>query len=285
MPELQAVQHIRRMRGGSQSHLVQASDGNCYVTKLMGNPQNTKILANEMIASRIGLWLGLPMAPVEVIRLDEWLIEHTPEFVFESSAGNVKCKPGRQLGSRHPGHPLTHQVFDYLPEDYFHQVKTVADFVRVLVLDKWLSNCDGRQAIFSKAATERKYRVTFIDQGYCFNAGEWTFPNLPLHGVYYRNHVYRGVENWDAFEPTLSKAEQCDIVDIWRCAAGLPPEWYGWDHAGLEQLVENLYARRTMIRELIGSFRDSCRDPFPNWGKPFDVRLFSNAELTQAVPA
>ncbi len=28
-----AVQHIRRMRGGSQSHLLRASDENYYVTK------------------------------------------------------------------------------------------------------------------------------------------------------------------------------------------------------------------------------------------------------------
>jgi hypothetical protein len=30
---LSAVQQIRRMRGGSQSHLMRASDGNYYITK------------------------------------------------------------------------------------------------------------------------------------------------------------------------------------------------------------------------------------------------------------
>jgi hypothetical protein len=285
MPELQAVQHIRRMRGGSQSHLVRGSDGNYYVTKLQGNPQHTRILANEMLASRMGLWLGLPMAPVEVIEVGEWLIEHTPEFVFESSASSVKCKAGRHLGSRYAGDPLTHHVFDYLPEDQFHQVRNVADFARALVADKWMGNADGRQAVFSKGPRERKYRATFIDQGYCFNAGEWTFPTLPLIGVYYRNHVYREVKNWDAFEPALTKAEQCDIIDIWRCAESVPPEWYDWDHAGLERLVESLYTRRLMIRELIAGFRDSCRDPFPNWGKSLDPHLFSSSELTNAVPA
>jgi hypothetical protein len=34
-----AVQHLRRVRRGSQSHLLRASDGAHYVTKFMNNPQ------------------------------------------------------------------------------------------------------------------------------------------------------------------------------------------------------------------------------------------------------
>ena len=30
---ISAVQHLRRLRGGSQSHLLRASDGVAYVTK------------------------------------------------------------------------------------------------------------------------------------------------------------------------------------------------------------------------------------------------------------
>jgi hypothetical protein len=124
------------MRGGSQSHLLRASDGNFYVTKFQGNPQHTRVLANEMFGSRLGLWLGLPMPAVEVILVDEWLIEHTPELVFELSDMTVKCNPGKHLGSRYAGDPLTHSVFDYLPEQLFTRVKAPDDFARALVLDK-----------------------------------------------------------------------------------------------------------------------------------------------------
>lgn len=48
---ISAVQHIRRMRGGSQSHLLWASDGNYYVTKFQNNPQHIRVLANEIFAS------------------------------------------------------------------------------------------------------------------------------------------------------------------------------------------------------------------------------------------
>ena len=66
-----AVQHIRRMRGGSQAQLMRASDGAFYVTKFQNSPQGTKILANEFLASRLGAWLGLPVAQVEVLRVSE----------------------------------------------------------------------------------------------------------------------------------------------------------------------------------------------------------------------
>ena len=59
-------------------------------------------------------------------------------------------------------------------------------------MDKWTGNCNGRQAVFERRPRERKYRATFIDQGFCFNAGEWTFPDSPLRGVYARNWCMRG---------------------------------------------------------------------------------------------
>jgi hypothetical protein len=43
-------------------------------------------------------------------------------------------------------------------------------------------------------------------------------PDLPLHDVYYRNYVDAGVTGWDSFEPTLTKAEEADVFDLWRCA-------------------------------------------------------------------
>ncbi len=147
------------------------------------------------------------------------------------------------------------------------------DFARVLVLDKWAANSDGRQAVFSKRVKARKYTATFIDQGYCFNAGEWSFPDLALHGVYYRNFVYAGVTGWDAFEPTLTKAEEADVIDLWRCADPIPPEWYDYDGQALEELIETLHERRHKIRSLIEAFRDSSRSPFPNW-KETSTKVF-----------
>jgi hypothetical protein len=42
---------IRRMCGGSQAQLVQGDDGHSYVCKFVGNPQGTRTLINEWIAT------------------------------------------------------------------------------------------------------------------------------------------------------------------------------------------------------------------------------------------
>jgi len=156
----------------------------------------------------------------------------------------------------------------------------------MLALDKWTGNCNGRQAVFDRKPRERKYRATFIDQGYCFNAGEWNFPDTPLRGVYARNREYAGVTGWKSFEPWLSRMETMEADALWSIAEIVPPEWYGGDTAAIEQLMEKMLVRRGRLRELIGSFRDSSREPFPMWEKKASVRVatpFAEGEVGKFV--
>lgn len=261
-----AVQHLRRLRGGSQSHLLRASDGASYVTKFQNNPQHVRVLANEMLATHLGLALGLPMAPVRQIDVSDWLIEHTEDLRIDLGGALIPCRSGKQLGSLYVGCHCPGMTLDYLPHELLERVLNVADFARVLVLDKWTCNSDGRQAIFWRETPRiQVYTATFIDQGYCFNAGEWSFPDFPLRGVFANNCVYKDVRGWDAFEPALSRAEQMSANEIWQLAADIPVEWYEGDKDGLKRLVETLYARRSIIPKLISEFRKSSRNPFPNW--------------------
>lgn len=264
---LHAVQHIRRMRGGSQAHLMRASDGAYYVTKFQNSPQGVRILANEMFATSLGLWLGLPMPQPVAIEVCDWLVEHTPELRIQVADSQVPCSSGLQFGSRYPYDLLNESmhIFDYLPEPMMVKVSQSLAFARVLVLDKWLGNTDGRQSIYMKKPRARHFKVMFIDQGYCLNAEKWDFPDLPLHGVHAKNCVYNDVTGWESFEPTLSRAEEADIIDIWRCADQLVPSWYEYDAEGLERMVETVHTRRQSIRGLIDAVRKSSRDPFPNW--------------------
>ena len=117
----------------------------------------------------------------------------------EHRVGEAKTpwKPGVHLASVYVDDAGTSHVFDYLPESMIDNVQNVADFGRVLVLDRWACNCDGRQAVFSrKGKRSPGYFATFIDQGYCFNAGEWSFPDSPLRGVYARDCVYKNFSGW-----------------------------------------------------------------------------------------
>jgi hypothetical protein len=260
-----AVQHLWRMRGGAQSHLMLGADENLYVVKFQNNPQHLRVLANELMATRLAEAVGLTVPPCEVIEVSGWLIENTAELDIELARGRESCQPGLQFGSRLVGGLMPGAVQEYLQDDALLEARNVEEFAGILALDKWTGNADGRQAVFSKKAREKRYSATFIDQGYCFNAGEWRFSDAPLRGVYGRNAVYREVTGWKSFEPWLGRIETMAPEKIWRIAETVPPEWYSGEIAALERLTEQLIERRGRVRELITEFRETSRLPFPKW--------------------
>jgi hypothetical protein len=77
---LLALEQIRRMRGGAQSHLMRCSDGNYYVVKFQNNPQHPRILVNEMLGTRVASRLGLPTTPVDIVYVCEELIRLTSDL-------------------------------------------------------------------------------------------------------------------------------------------------------------------------------------------------------------
>jgi hypothetical protein len=262
---VQAVQHVKRMRGGAQSHLMRADDGHFYVVKFQKNPQHQRVLANDFFATKLAEKVGLDVPFAEIVEVDGWLVEHTPDLTFQLANQVVPCTPGLQFGSRYVVDPLHGQVLDYLPETMIGQVRNLEQFAGILALDKWTCNADGRQAAFWRKLREKKYRATFIDQGYCFNAGEWSFPDSPLRGVFLRNDVYVGVTGWESFEPWLTRLEEMSSEAIAGCAENIPPEWYENDQDGLNMRIQELDKRRKRVRRLIEEFRTSSRLPFPNW--------------------
>jgi hypothetical protein len=263
---VRAIQHIRRMRGGAQGQLMLCDDGHAYVVKFQNNPQHVRVLANEYLAAKLAAAVGLNAPAVDVVEVTAWLIENTPDLEMDFGRRRERCCPGLHFGSRFAGGTMPGQVVDYLPDEQLAAVKNLGEFAGILALDKWTGNANGRQAVFSRKARERRYNAVFIDFGYCFFAGEWRFEDVPLRGVYYRNDVYRTIRGWDSFEPWLTRLETMPADTVWAAANEVPPQWYGGDTSEMEALVEKLLARRSRIREAIEGFGRSDRKPFPNWG-------------------
>jgi hypothetical protein len=273
------------MRGGAQSHLMRADDGFCYVVKFQNNPQHLRVLANELLATRLAQEIGLPVAIPEIVEVSPWLVQNTPELTIQFASRVQICHAGLQFGSRYVVDPMqgATEVYDFLPEGMLDRVRNVEAFAGILAFDKWTCNANGRQATFWKQPRERRYTATFIDQGYCFNAGEWSFPDSPLRGVYARNNVYAGITGWDSFQPWLERIEQLSESTIWACA-DVPPEWCG-DTDTLERLVQELVRRRSRVRELIHTFRKSNREPFPHWrDKQQQVTAYRGQVVTTPRP-
>lgn len=269
---LRALEHIRRMRGGAQSHLMRCSDGHYYVVKFQNNPQHSRILVNELLGTRLAARLGLPTTPVTAIQVDRQLIAWTPDLCVELPRARVPCQAGLQFGSRYPGDPHRLTVHDFLPDAELAEVENLHDFAGMLVFDKWTCNTNGRQTVFFRNAETgaepgaARYRTVMIDQGFCFNAGEWNFPDAPLRGLYARNRVYQGVTGRESFGPWLERLEgkitERVLDEVIR---EVPPDWYGDDLDGLWRLAEALHKRRTRVPELLLAAKKTTRQPFPNW--------------------
>jgi hypothetical protein len=185
-----ALEQIRRMRGGAQSHLMRcvaassrtlsgtasrtalspasspipsSSPGgesstrkrdeyDYYVVKFQNNPQGARILANELLATRLAARIGLPAPPVAVVEVREELVAHTADLVMQLGRGRAPCRAGLQFGSRYPGSPAETVVYDFLPDEQLREVQNLGDFCGMLVFDKWTCNTNGRQAIFFRGA-------------------------------------------------------------------------------------------------------------------------------------
>jgi hypothetical protein len=261
-----AVEQVRRMRGGAQAHLMRCSDEGYYVVKFQNNPQGQRILANELLGTRLAARLGLAAPQAAVVEVREELIAHTEDLVIQLGRGRAPCRAGLQFGSRYPGSPAEIVVFDFLPEEQLRTVVNLGDFCGMLVFDKWTCNTNGRQAIFFRQGGESSYQAQMIDQGFCFNAGEWNFPDAPLRGLYARHRVYESVRGIESFEPWLARVEgkmtESLVEEIY---SEIPPEWYDFDPDALEKMLEQLLRRRKLVRELIIAAWKSSAQPFPNW--------------------
>jgi hypothetical protein len=307
---LRALEQIRRMRGGAQSHLMRCSDGHYYVVKFQNNPQHSRVLVNELLGTRLAARMGLPTTPVAVVEVCEELIRLTPELCVELARSRIPCQAGLQFGSRFPGDPRRLALHDFLPDEQLREVANLHDFAGMLVFDKWTCNTNGRQTLFylqeslrqrrverpadeteawthssirgpapsalradfgevgggETAAMTPRYETKMIDQGFCFNAGEWTFPDAPLRGLYTRNRVYQGVTGMESFGAWLTRLEKGlgeKVLD--ELSREIPPEWYADDYDALMRLLEQLHRRRSRVPELILECKKSSRQPFPNW--------------------
>jgi len=245
---------------------MRCADDGYYIVKFQNNPQGTRILANELLGTRLAARLGLPTPVAAVIEVRADLIEHTEDLVIQLGRGRELCRSGLQFGSRYPGAPAENAVYDFLPDEQLRAVINIADFCGMLVFDKWTCNTNGRQAIFFRSKNETCHSALMIDQGFCFNAVEWNFPDAPLRGLYARHRVYESVRGMESFEPWLSRIERnIDHAFFDEVIAEIPPEWYGFESEALERMIEHLLRRRKLVPELIISSWKCSAQPFPNW--------------------
>jgi len=301
---VQAINLIRKMRGGAQAHLIECDDGCFYVVKFRNNPQHRRILINEWIASVFLNYLQISTPEAAIVNLSAGFLESNPEIYIQLGSRHQAVEPGWHFGSRYPGDPGKVMVYDFLPDALLDKVVNAPEFLGVLAFDKWISNADARQSIFFRArlrewsppASEPVPRAGFVaqapragvaaqasrvgfvahapragfvaqmmDHGYVLDGPHWRFPDSPLQGLYFRTSVYQKVRGWADFQPWLDRVVYFPEEVVDAAQKQIPPEWLAEDAAALQTMLEKLMSRRRRVPDLI---RDSCHgrvNPFPEW--------------------
>jgi len=268
---------IRKMRGGAQAHLLEGEDGAFYVAKFLNNPQHRRILINEWLACAFLRYLQIYVPETALLELTPDFLEANPELYFSIGPRREPVKPGLHFGSRMAVDPNRVAVFDFLPDKLLAKVENRADFLGMLVFDKWVGNADSRQAVFFRARAknwtplkgEAPARVGFcaqmIDHGFAFNGPHWAFQDSPGQGLYFRTSIYDEVRSLDSFEPWLEMVANFPESVIDSAWKEIPREWLEDDEEPLEKLLETLLERRAQVRRLIGEARDRRANAFRNW--------------------
>jgi len=271
--EIYATKYVRRMRGGSHACLLRCSDAAHYVVKVQNNPQGRRILANELLGTLLAKKLSLPVAEPAVINVSREFIRGSSEMVIKAGHSCAPMHGGRCFGSQVPryGEPNSSRnpplefVHEPLPSKQAKMVANVADVAGMLVFDKWTCNTDGRQTIFVQNANRQTYRAIMIDQGFCFNGIEWSFPDAGLYCIGLYNSVFDRIPSFSTFEPWLDYLEnKIDREILAKLAEQVPPEWYEYNRDALRRLLDQLDLRRLRIAELIFSIWRIRRHSFPN---------------------
>ena len=264
----------RKMRGGAQAHLIEASDGHSYVVKFHNNPQHRRILVNEWIASTFLHYLGIAAPEMAMVELTKEFLAATPDVHIQMGRERRPVTPGWHFGSRFPGDPMRTVVYDFLPDTLLEHVENLRDFLGVLAFDKWMGNADSRQAIFFRARVHDPlaanpprlgFVAQMVDNGYVFEGPHWRWGESPIQGLYFRPLVYRTVRGLAEFEPWLDRIRNFPEEVVDQAVKRIPPAWLEGDEDELERLLERLMRRRERVPDLIEQCRSGRSNPFPIW--------------------
>ncbi|MGO9093746.1 MAG: HipA family kinase [Bryobacteraceae bacterium] len=272
---LNARRQVRKMRGGAQSHLIEADDGGFYVVKFSNNPQHRRVLINECIGGSFLRYLQISAPQTALISVGPEFLRDNPEVSIQLGSRTVPVEPGWHFGSRYPEHPDKLAVYDYLPDALLSQVANLRQFLGMLVFDKWTANADGRQAIFFRsrvtewtaggASARPAFLAWMIDQGFLFNGPHWELPDSPVQGLYHRPLVYQSVASLDDFQPWLDLVLHFPAEVVDEAYRQVPLQWMDQEEDALEELLEKLLDRSRRVADLLEDCHRAKPSLFPNW--------------------
>jgi hypothetical protein len=244
------------MRGGAQADLVLTSAG-WYVVKWKQNPQHRRVLVNEAASAELLRQLGIRAPEWAVVQADDAFLRSNPNARIESRRGCIQVEAGFHFGSKVPVDPETQEIYDLIPRSLFSRVDNLGDFIRVLVFDVWVDNCDGRQAIFTRAPGNR-LSAWMIDNGHAlgFDGERWDLRDRPcVKGFPLLSDLYgsRGAD--EEFGSMVAKIRSLADIGLDDVRRAIPSEWIAGDHSSLSRVFDDLVLRSMRLDALVEDAR------------------------------
>jgi hypothetical protein len=264
-PPVEISSVIHRMRGSSQSFLVQTSDGAHYVAKFANNPEGNRGLINECVAGNLLSALGVATPDLAILRLGN-SCQGREQLHFLTNL-QKPIAYGLHFGSKCPVNPNEVAIFDFLPRPLYSRVANLDDVGVVFAFDRWVAHSDVRQFVFARqpcpvSAVESKQRngssftAWAIDNGSCFGR-DWTLlPKAP-----FAYHPPFDISSFCDLEQSTGRGTRLiqSLPDSEFQAAyrQIPGEWFApGDEAALDTMLSVLRHRQ---QSLVTSIQDRKR--------------------------
>ena len=272
------VKFLRRLRGGSQPILAQASDGITYVVKFKSNPQGPNLLFNECAGSELYRAFGLPIPQWQSVYMPEAFIERHPESWIETEEGIRPPAPGLCYASEYVGG--TAPLYEILPSARFGDVRNLRDFWLAWLVDICAEHADNRQAAFVRRA-DGSLRAYFFDHGHLFGGPSGDRQSHFVTSRYLDARIYPSVT--PMFLLSLKRAaDNLDATRLLQRVEAIPDEWR--TAPGFQKVVEclNRLSRESLVANILDTMMDSLgrtsahdKSECTRWANPVNPVLLS----------
>lgn len=249
------------MRGETKAHLLQTGR-QWHVTKFNHSPAHRRLLINEFVGSALLHHLGIATPAVALVQIGRSFPARDLARVGVTRK-NFESTSCLNFGSEYPGDPERDAVYDFLPESLAIRVDNKEDFKGVLAFDKWTTNLDQRQAVYTRMLSANhddamalhkqpsRMRALMIDNGNIFGGASWQFSTSAILGIHPVKTVYRDVKSLGCFEPWLDHIVNFSEEVLRAIVASIPNEWLAGEERNFEHVVRGLLRRRGQVPDLI----------------------------------
>jgi hypothetical protein len=243
---VQAVQFIRKMRGGSQPALIRCNDDKLYVVKFFRNQQGPNVLANEVLGNELLRTFSLPTPQWRVVFVSASFLREN-SVSFETPFGNSSIESGLHFGSEFLGSDKTGQAYERLPKGLCSRVTNLEDFLGIHIFDVWASHCDRRQTIFTTADENASFRAVFIDNGHLFGGPEWRRVRRQGESLGLDSHFQMRRWSTEAVDAWICRFEAKRLSSLFDVIPCIPKPWFSGD---IDRVIGPLADRLSTLRTL-----------------------------------